>query len=133
MIKIVNLKKEYSGFIDSIVEFYAPKYKSPFLKETVENSTMICLAYDNDKIIGAIRAISDLSRHGLIVDLMVSKEYRNQKIGTKLLNAIVDELRKYNVKNINITTEPGIDWLADFYKINGFEELKESVCLKLKS
>jgi GNAT superfamily N-acetyltransferase len=133
MFKIITLKKDYNGYIDDIVKFYAHQYKFPFTKKTVLNSTMICLAYDGDKIIGGVRAISDLSRHGLIVDLVVEEKYRKQNIGTKLLQSIIRELKKDNVKNIGLTTEPGIDWLINFYKENDFEESIDSKYLKLKS
>jgi ribosomal protein S18 acetylase RimI-like enzyme len=133
MYKIIILKKNYTGYADSIVEFYAPQYKYPFTKKTVQNSAIICLAYDGDKIIGGIRAISDLSRHGLIVDLAVEEKHRKQNVGTELLQSIISELKKDKVKNIGLTTEPGIDWLANFYKKSGFEELNESKYLKLKS
>jgi len=56
-----------------------------------------------------------------------------KKIGTKLLEAIVDELKKHNVKNISLTTEYGVEWLPLFYKKNGFDDLRGSSYLKLKS
>lgn len=132
MIKILLLsKKEFLKYADQIVDFYAPKYKHQFTETTVNNSAIICLAFDDNKIIGAVRTVSDLSRHALIVDLIVDENYRKQKIGTKLLEAIISELKKYKVKNIGLTTEPGVDWLADFYKKNGFKISQDSAYLKL--
>lgn len=133
MIKIIKLKKNYSEFAERIIEFYAPRYKNPFTRKTVENSAIICLALENEKIIGAVRAISDFSRHSLIVDLIVKKEHRKKGIGTKLLKSIISELRKENVENIGLTTDPKYDWLVDFYRKNGFEELKKGKYLELKN
>lgn len=133
MLEIKTLKKEdFNEFKSAIIDFYASKYKFPPTTTTVDNSTIICLAYNDSHIVGAIRAISDLSRHGMIVDLFVDEEFRKNKIGKLLLNSIVNELNKYNVKNVNLSTEPGIDWLADFYKKNGFAEIKDSVHMELE-
>lgn len=130
--QFICLKKDYSEFLPQIVQFYAPRYKHPFTEETVTNSAIICLAVDEGEIIGAVRAISDLSRHALIVDFVVRKAYRRQKIGTKLLKLIIEELKAHNVKNISLTTEPNIEWLKDFYMKNGFEPLISSIYLELK-
>ncbi|MCX6808168.1 MAG: GNAT family N-acetyltransferase [Candidatus Berkelbacteria bacterium] len=131
--KFVAVEKDYSEFIDKIVAFYRPRYETSFTKDTVLNSTIICLAFDGDKVVGAVRTISDLSRHGLIVDLIVEKAYRQKHIGTNLLQLTVVELKKHNVKNIGLGTEPGVPRLVKFYQKNGFEPLKDSVFLELKS
>lgn len=131
-IKIIK-KENFSEFENAIINFYASKYKFPITSTTIHNSTIICLAYIDDKIVGAIRAISDLSRHGIIVDLFVDEEFRNKKIGKSLLTSIVDELNKYGVKNVGLSTEPGLDWLVNFYKNNGFIEAKNSVCMELEN
>lgn len=55
-----------------------------------------------------------------------------KKIGTKLLQLIIEELKKNNVKNISIVTEPGIEWLDDFYKKAGFKPLTDGKYLELE-
>lgn len=129
--QFISLKQNYSDYLPQIVQFYAPRYKHPFTEETVVNSAIICLAINEGEIIGAVRAISDLSRHTLIVDLVVRKAYRRQKIGTKLLKMVVKELQKCNVKNIGISTEPNTEWLKDFYVKIGFKPLVNSTYLEL--
>lgn len=123
-------KKDYQRFLKQILDFYEPKYKIPFTEVTVENSAIICLALDGNKIVGAIRTISDLTRHAEIVDLIVDEKYRKQKIGTKLVQLIVEQLNTYKVKNIGLTTETGVVWLPDFYQKLGFKILKDSVYME---
>lgn len=131
--KYITLVKDHSDFASEIVEFYSPRYKHPFTEKTVANTAITCLVKGEDnEIIGAVRAISDLSRHGQIVDLIVDEEHRKQKIGTKLLQLIIEELKKNNVKNISIVTEPGIEWLDDFYKKAGFKPLTDGKYLELE-
>jgi len=133
IIKFTILEKgDFPRLSKQILDFYKPKYKSPFTKTTIDNSTIICLAIDENKIIGAIRTISDLTRHAEIVDLIVDKDYRKQKIGTKLVQLIVNRLIKYGVKNIGLTTEPHEDWLIGFYQKIGFKLLKDSVYLEFE-
>lgn len=133
MIQVKTITKNESVDIaDKIIEFYAQKYKHPFTKTTVENTAIFCLAFDDQKIVGAVRAISDLSRHAQIVDLMVDEKYRGQKIGSRLMEAVLLNLKDHNVKNIGLTTEPGIAWLPDFYKKLGFEPLKEGAFMEYR-
>lgn len=132
-IKFTILEKDdFSKLSKQILNFYKPKYKVPFTKTTVDNSAIICLAMVENKIVGAIRAISDLSRHAEIVDLFVDEYYRKQKIGTKLVQLILDRLIKYKVKNICLVTEPHQDWLIAFYDKFGFKLSKESIHLELE-
>jgi len=129
-ISYITLIKSFSNYIETIVEFYQPKYKKPFNENTVMNSAIICLAFDNDKVVGAVRAISDLSRHALIVDLIVEEESRKQGIGSKLLGNIVKELKSINVANISLATDPKYPWLVDFYKKNGFKPVEGGTYLE---
>lgn len=133
-IKTINtIKNEYDPkYVDNIVNFYFGKYKFPVTKNTILNSAIVCLAYHEEKIVGSIRAISDLSRHAMIVDLIVDEKHRKKGTGASLLKSITCELCKYNVKNICITTEPGISWLVNFYEKNGFSILVESTLMEFK-
>lgn len=134
MIEVKTLKREdFNEFKDVIIGFYATKYKFPVTNTTIDNSTIICLAYNDNQIIGAIRAISDLSRHGIIVDLFVNEDFRKNGVGKSLLTSIIDELRKNDVRNISLVTEPGLDWLVIFYKDNGFVEIKDSIYMELEN
>lgn len=133
-IEYIILKKEqYSEYTERILNFYKPRYKSPFTEITIENSAIIGLAMSDKKIVGAVRAISDLTRHAIIVDLMVDEDFRKQKIGTSLIKLIVKSLVEYKVKNIGLTTDPGVNWLPDFYKKTGFVPLEDCVHLEYKN
>lgn len=127
--KYLTLLKNYDDHLDKIVDFYNPKYKKRFDNITVLNSTIICLAFLDNKIIGAVRSLSDLSRHGIIVDLFVENEFQGNGIGTKLLENIIIELLSHGVATISLTTEPNRPSLLEFYKKNGFEPVPGSINL----
>lgn len=131
-VKYITLKDNYNAYLEEIVDFYVPKYKKVFNKDTVLNSTIVCLALSNDKIIGAVRALSDLSRLAVIADLMVEEEYQKMGIGKSLLTNIVEELLKYEVATISLTTEPDSPWLIDFYNKQGFNPIENSKHLVYK-
>ena len=123
-------KSDYSKHSQQILEFYKARYDFPYTQVTTDNSAIICLAMDSNEIIGAVRAISDLSRHAEIVDLIVRKAYRKQQVGTKLVQLVLERLLKYKVKNIGLTTEPGIEWLIEFYNKIGFKPLERNAYLE---
>jgi len=129
---IVLEKSDYSKYSKQILDFYENRFVNPFTQVTIDNSALICLAMYDSNIVGALRVISDLTRHADIVDLNVRKAYRRQKVGTRLTQLVLDYLVEHKVNNIGLTTEHGVDWLPDFYKKIGFTELENSVYLEYK-
>ena len=129
-IKYINLKKDYSKYCDQIVSFYKPRYEDSFTEKTLKNSAIICIALIDGKIAGAIRAISDLSRHSMVVDLVVCKEHRRKGIGTRLTNNIVGELKSESKRSVGLVTDPSCPWLKEFYSKIGFKELVDSTYLE---
>lgn len=80
------------------------------------NSTFVISAWDNGKLIGAVRVLSDLIVRSTIYDLVVDPDYQNKGIGTCLLKMCID---KY----------PDSAWLVEtteekkgFYEKAGFLE-----------
>lgn len=116
----VSLVKDFVGYSQSILDFYNPHYTIPYTEDTLNNSAVICFAMHGDKIIGAVRAVSDLSRHALIVDLIVNNDFQRQGIGSELVRMIVKELKNKGVKNVNLGMDPRFPWLYNFYVKLGF-------------
>ena len=129
-IQYINLKKDYSKYVDKITSFYKPRYEDSFSEKTLENTAVICLAMLDGEIVGAVRAISDLSRHSLVVDLVVAKDHRRKGIGTNLTNNIVSELSKETNRSVGLVTDPKSPWLKEFYIENGYKELVDSYYLE---
>jgi GNAT superfamily N-acetyltransferase len=63
------------------------------LKCSLEGSAMIVSAYD-DRAVGMARLIWDTGSTGMITDLLVHKDYRNNGIEERLLSMILDFLRE---------------------------------------
>jgi ribosomal protein S18 acetylase RimI-like enzyme len=55
------------------------------------NSTFVVSAWDNEKLVGAVRALSDRLIRSVIYDLVVDTEYRKRGIGRELVNRCIEQ------------------------------------------
>lgn len=86
------------------------------LYESIKNSTYKLFAYDGDKLIGMIAALSDKCINLFISYLLVAPCYQNKKIGSTLLNQVI---RLGNFNRVELITDKAD---RDFYLKNGFVE-----------
>ena len=54
------------------------------------NSTLVVSAWDGDRLIGAVRVLSDTMFRSIIYDLMVLPEYQNKSIGKELVKRCIE-------------------------------------------
>lgn len=120
-IQYLVLQKDYANYQDKIMGFYKPEYEESFNKETMDNSALVVLALVEGVVIGAGRVISDLSRHAVIVDLVVSETWRRQGVGSELIKRLVSKLKEEKVMYIGLAKDPNYPWLKDFYTKLGFK------------
>lgn len=84
------------------------------------NSDAVISVWDGGKLVGMMRALSDAVRWATILDVLVHPDYRNQGLGTALLNRLLAE-EIMHVRTIYIGTENA----KMFYAKNGFETANE--------
>lgn len=60
-------------------------YSIPFI-----NSTLVISAWENERLIGAVRVLSDKMFRSIIYDLLVLPEYQNKGIGKELLQRCIE-------------------------------------------
>ncbi len=58
----------------------------------IDNSVIIITAWDNDKLIGIARAITDYSYCCYLSDLAINKEYQNKGIGKELVQLVQKDI-----------------------------------------
>ena len=85
---------------------------------------MCYLVYDNDSLIGYLvgdfREFPD-GRYGYYISYVyVSQAYRNKKIGSTLMNMLINKCKKNGVKFILLTCDTDDKKVVDFYKKYGF-------------
>lgn len=79
------------------------------------NSNLVVSAWEKDRLIGAVRVISDTMFRSVIYDLLVDPDFQNKGIGTDLVKRCIEH---YPNSNWLVQTEKHI---AGFYKRCGFK------------
>ncbi len=95
------------------------------LKKGFENSLLTLGAYENGKLLGLIRVVGDGHTIVLIQDILVFPEYHRQGIGTKLLQAVLEEYA--HVRQVQLATDNTPKTMA-FYRSRGLREYSEIGC-----
>lgn len=92
------------------------------VEEALKNTLYSVTIYDDNKIIGYGRLIGDKTIFLYIQDVMVIPEYQNKKIGTKIMNLLIDKVNEYKKINPNIRTYLGASKGKEkFYEKFGFK------------
>ncbi|RAL24339.1 GNAT family N-acetyltransferase [Thermoflavimicrobium daqui] len=84
-----------------------------------DRDLVIVAEADHGEVVGAIVGTMD-GQSGFFYCLAVHPDYRNQKIGTALVNALYARFQRKGVKRIYITVDEGTENLAPFYQHLGF-------------
>ena len=87
-------------------------YNVPFI-----NFTLVISTWENNKLIGFVRVLSDKMFRSIIYDLAVDPEYQNNGIGSELVKKCIEHFP--NSEWLVGTT----DYIAGFYEKIGFEIL----------
>ena len=106
------------GWMDSISE-ESEEHLIGFVKPWL-CSALVVSAWDGERLVGAVRVLSDTIFRSVIYDLLVDPEYQGQGIGRELVNRCKDYY-------------PGSEWLVgcdkknnEFYKKLGFQDILET-------
>ena len=93
----------------------------------LNNSLYSICAYDGDKMIGYGRIIGDKTMFLYIQDIMVLPEYQSQKVGSHIMEKILNKVKTLKKLNPNIRTYVGLSrGLEGFYKKFGFISREEA-------
>ncbi|MDD7383771.1 MAG: GNAT family N-acetyltransferase [Peptoniphilaceae bacterium] len=95
------------------------------LEEGYKRSLKILAAFENDELLGIIRAVGDGFTVVFIQDILVFPDKQRQGIGKALLKAMIDLYS--NVRQIELTTDITPKTIS-FYKSVGFKEFSEIGC-----
>lgn len=112
------------------VEFTPNKeLQSKGLKTIIESDTLgdIFVAKLDEKVVGMVNILYTYSTAlgepvAIFEDMIVDKEYRGQKIATKLMEYIQNYLRENGFKRLTLITDGDNKRAQEFYKKSGFKE-----------
>lgn len=100
-------------------------FKGEMHKKAFENSHTVVFAFDEDKLIGFGRAISDGAYQAAIYDIAVHPEYQGKKVGATIVNSIIERIPQCNVI---LYAAPGKE---GFYEKLNFRKMKTGMALFL--
>lgn len=106
------LKKVGMGYFDGEVH-----------KKAFENSEVVVFVFDEDKLIGFGRAISDGTFQGAIYDVAILPEYQGKGIGKLIINIIIETIPQCN---FILYASPGKE---QFYEKLNFRKMKTGMAL----
>ena len=89
------------------------------------HSTLVISAWEDERLVGAVRALSDTMFRSVIYDLLVLPEFQNRGIGKELLRRCIAH---YPKSEWLVGTEKHI---AGYYEKNGFMAIKDGVFLSI--
>lgn len=88
------------------------------LVKAVNNSRSVISAWDYDQLVGLIRAVGDGETILYIQDLLVKPNYQNQKIGSNLLEQMLEQ--NTHIRQKVLLAEDN-QQLRKFYEKQGYE------------
>ena len=95
------------------------------LQKGFENSLLCLAAYEDDRMIGLVRAVGDGQTVVLIQDVLVRPEYQGRGVGRALLEAALDRFR--SVRQMQLLTDDRPETVA-FYQALGFKPVNSFGC-----
>ncbi len=95
------------------------------LRQGYEHSLLVLAAYENDDLLGIIRAVGDGFTIVFIQDILVYPEKQRHGVGSALLKAVLN--RYVDVRQIELATDNTEKTIA-FYQSMGFREFSELGC-----
>lgn len=116
--------------IDQIVMLYqledwwTPADTYERVARIISGSHCFMIAASDDEIVGMGRAVSDKANDAYIQDVVFKKEYRKQRLGTSLLEALIRRLEADDIRWIGLIAEKNS---RNFYTSLGFNPMRRAV------
>jgi ribosomal protein S18 acetylase RimI-like enzyme len=98
------------------------------IKKMFDNSNLIISAWDNGKLVGIARSVTDFSFCCYLSDLAVHKDYQSMGIGKKLIDLTNDNIGE-SVMLLLLSAQPAMD----YYPKVGFDKVENGFIIKRKT
>ena len=95
--------------------------ENKIVEEALRNTIYSLCVYDDNKLIGYGRIIGDKTIFLYIQDIMVEPKYQSKKIGTKIMNGLLEKIKELKGVNPELRVYLGASKAKEtFYKKFGF-------------
>jgi N-acetylglutamate synthase-like GNAT family acetyltransferase len=124
-------RMDFTPDIDQIIEVYnssgikRPTVDKERIAKMYANSNLIITAWDNDKLVGISRSLTDYCYCCYLSDLAVRKDYQTSGIGKKLIELTKNEIGEQTV--LLLLSAPTA---MDFYPKVGFQKIDNAFLIK---
>ena len=119
----VNSVEEFNYLYDAVGW---GSYDKEISKKALSNTYYSVSIYDDNKIIGYGRLIGDGICFMYIHDVMVIPKYQNKKIGTSVMNKLLEKIKEIKKENPDLRVYLGASKGKEgFYKKFGFIERQD--------
>ncbi len=92
------------------------------LERANRNSWLVVSAYDENRLVGFGRVVTDFVLHAMIFDMIILPDYQGRGIGTLILTRLVNRCLEQGIRDIQLFCAKG---KRAFYEKNGFEARAE--------
>ena len=114
----VNSVEEFNYLYDAVGW---GSYDKKVSEKALANTMYSVSVYDDDKIIGYGRIIGDGICFLYIHDVMVTPKYQNKKIGSQIMDKLLEKVNQIKVENPNVRVYLGASkGKENFYERFGF-------------
>lgn len=103
------------------------KHDEEKIKKVFQSSNVVAIAYDENKIVGFGRALSDGVFNAAIYDVVIDEQYQNKGIGQKIIENLLAPLN--DISCVHLVSTAGNE---EFYKKAGFRKMKTGMARYLK-
>ena len=110
-------------------EWVTPEECGAFIPGVLSGSFLFLAAFDDGRMIGMARAISDGVSDAYIQDVVVARSHRKQGVGKELILRLQSELEKCGIDWIGLVGAPGTD---NFYRKIGLVQPENHTFYQLK-
>ena len=126
MIAYVEDIKEVKEFNYLLERIGKDKINEDTLELSLTNTVYSVSAYDYGTIVGYGRLIGDGAKYYYIKNIMVDPDYRNQKIGTTIMEMLMEKIKEYKEDEPDLVVSVGADpGKEKFYRKFGFKTRQE--------
>ncbi len=111
-------QKEYFHFFETTSWNKEYKLTSKELLQSIQNSSYCISAYNNEKLVGFGRMLSDGIAHAVIFDVIVLPEFQGNGIGGMITEMLIEECKRLKIRDIQLFCADG---KIGFYEKFGFK------------
>ncbi len=132
----IDYKENYIPNINELLCIYGDAgwlnytKKPTMLENAYKNSLFVLTAWENEKLVGTIRVVGDGYSIIYIQDIIVSKAFHRQGIGSELLKRVINKYK--DVYQTVLLTDNDIK-TVQFYKNFGLETSDKFGCVSFVS